>query len=117
MALWLFLDNKAQVTRDVVTNSDWIEKKTKKEIYCNIDCHIRAITWNTRDTTLSVNTTTNKRKCIVKPDTTCIKQWDYLSVSDPSLWEIGTYQVIDQPKANRLINGRVDSIQFTMNMI
>lgn len=117
MALSQFLGNKASVTRDVVTNSDWIEKKTKKDIYCGIDCHIWAINGNTRDTTLAVNTKSNKRNCIVKPNITCIKQWDYLVVSDPALWEIGIYQVIDQPKANRLINGRIDSIQFTLEMM
>lgn len=117
MALWLFLNNKAQVTRDAITNSDWIEKKTKTEIYSDIDCHIWSINWDTRDTTLSVNTTTNKRKCIVKPTIVNIRQWDYLSVSDPVLWDMWNYQVIDQPKANRLINGRIDSIQFTLNMV
>ena len=117
MALWLFLDNKAKVTRDVVTNTDWIENKTKKDIYCDIDCHIWSINGNTRDTTLAVNTHTNKWKCIVKPTITNIRQWDYVEVSDPILWSIWTYQVIDQPKANRLINGKIDSIQFTMNMM
>lgn len=117
MALWLFLDNTAIVSRDTVTNDNGIERKTKSTIYSSIKCHIYQLRGSNEDTELAVNTKMNTWRCITEPQVTGIRQGDYLSVSDPALWDIGDYQVIDQPKANRLINGSIDSIQFTIKQI
>jgi len=48
---------------------------------------------------------------------TNIKLSDYIEITDPSLWMVGNYQIVVPPKANRLINGVLDSIELYVNAI
>lgn len=112
-----FLDNSATITRDVINNNNGLETITETTIYTNIDCHIYSLGGSLNQNTLSVNTDNNNWRMIIEWDKTSVKIWDKIEITDPSLWNIGEYQITTHPKANRLINGTMDSIQFNIKSI
>ena len=117
MSLDMFLDNIATVTRTTATNTNGVESFSTTTIYNGIKCHIYSLRGKLDDTTIAVNTADNMWAVIVEPTSSNIRLGDILEISDPLLWAIGKYQIVSQPKANRLIDGSVDSIQFSCKQI
>lgn len=112
-----FLSHRATIKRKTITNTDWIEKETSSSIYTNIPCHIYKVTGRLPDTNISINTKLDSWKVMVEWTRTNIKLSDYIEITDPSLWMVGNYQIVVPPKANRLINGVLDSIELYVNAI
>lgn len=112
-----FLNHKATITRKSLVNTDWIEKEINTTVYLNIPCHIYRPSGRLDDTNVSVNTKLDSLKVMVEWTRTNIKISDYIEITDPDLWMVGKYQVIIPPKANRLINGVLDSIELLVNAI
>ena len=104
-------------TRSSTTNTDWIERIVEETIYSGIPCHKDRPSGRFGETNLSVNTQLDSWNVIVEWDKTNIKVWDIISITDPDLWKVGDYQLQVQPKANRLANWKIDSIQFNVYAI
>ena len=112
-----FLNNKANITRSSVSNTDWIDKIVEQLVYFDIWCYYYATRGWYEDTNIWVNTKQDTMTVIIEWDKTAVRLWDHIEISDPDMWLIGKYEIIVPPKANRLHNGTIDSIQFSVKAI
>lgn len=103
--------------RKTTTNTDWIERVVESQIYVDVPCHIYKPSGRFGETNLSVNTQLDSWTVLTEWQYVNLKIWDFLVITDPDLWVIGDYEIQTPPKVNRLSNGKVDSIQFSVYAI
>jgi hypothetical protein len=109
-------NQKATITKNTVTNTDWIETITKSTIYTNIDCY----SYNLKPWLNINNTSLNEKvwdtRILFKPTNLLIDIEMIVSITDPNIWIIWEFKVLSKPKPNYL-KDKLDSLQIDCERI
>ena len=111
-----FLNNTCTIKQITTTLVGWESVKTETAIYTNISCYYYRASARLDETNLAENTNLSSYKVILEANKTLVRQWMFIDVSDPDLWNIWKYK-IDWVKVWRLIDGSRDHIELVVSAI
>ena len=109
-----FLEHKCDIIEiSLWAMSWWEQKKTENIIKSNVKCKLYKPRKNISNT-ISETTDSIKYECILEPIWILIKEWFRLDVSDPNVWNLWKFRVLNLWIPKRNIRWVIDNISVTV---